>query len=184
MKLTDRERDRVLADFARKLERERDEAREELEAWLSEKGPDGWWVKFDEYKRQEELWTSAAAELRKQLAAERSLLENTIAECDQLRHDYNESRENHWNTLEMLRMAQDQRDALRGMLDAQEARHNAEKATIIERHDKLQSQLAAERALADRLAEDLNNLWHYYSLTGAAYEVVEAALAAWKEARK
>lgn len=30
----------------------------------------------------------------------------------------------------------------------------------------------------DRLAEVLNDLWHNYSLTGAAYELIEKALAA------
>ena len=32
----------------------------------------------------------------------------------------------------------------------------------------------------DRLAEVLNDLWHHYSLTGAAYELIEKALAAVK----
>jgi hypothetical protein len=32
----------------------------------------------------------------------------------------------------------------------------------------------------DRLAEVLNDLWHNYSLTGAAYELIEKALAAVK----
>ena len=37
----------------------------------------------------------------------------------------------------------------------------------------------AERALADRLAGTLSDLWR----NGAEYEAVEGALAAWKEAR-
>lgn len=49
---------------------------------------------------------------------------------------------------------------------------------------KYEKELNAERALADRLAKDLDDLWHRHSLTGAAYEVIESALAAWKEARK
>lgn len=40
-----------------------------------------------------------------------------------------------------------------------------------------------ERALADRLAADLNGLWHHYSQTEASYEVIDEALNAWKEAR-
>lgn len=44
--------------------------------------------------------------------------------------------------------------------------------------------LHEERALADRLAKDLNDLWYHRSLTGAAYEVIESAITAWEEARK
>jgi 1,6-anhydro-N-acetylmuramate kinase len=40
-----------------------------------------------------------------------------------------------------------------------------------------------ERALADRLADCLNNLWHHHSLTEASYDYIDEALAAWKEAR-
>jgi hypothetical protein len=36
------------------------------------------------------------------------------------------------------------------------------------------------REQRDRLAEVLNDLWHNYSLTGAAYELIEQALAAVK----
>lgn len=39
------------------------------------------------------------------------------------------------------------------------------------------------RALADRLANCLNNLWHHHSLTEASYDYIDEALAAWKEAR-
>lgn len=52
--------------------------------------------------------------------------------------------------------------------------------------DELREQLAAERALADRLASELSDLWHNYSLWCDAYddmEAMEAALTAWKEAR-
>jgi len=46
---------------------------------------------------------------------------------------------------------------------------------------KLQEQqLNDVRAERDRLAEVLNDLWHHYSLTGAAYELIEKALAAVK----
>ena len=44
-------------------------------------------------------------------------------------------------------------------------------------------QLAAERALADRLADDLNDLWHHYSLTSTGYNVVENGIAAHRAAR-
>jgi hypothetical protein len=44
--------------------------------------------------------------------------------------------------------------------------------------------IAAERALADRLAGALSDLWHHYDLTTGAYDAIESALAAWKEARK
>ena len=44
-------------------------------------------------------------------------------------------------------------------------------------------QLKAERALADRLAEAFKDLWDNHTMYGAGYEVVEKALAAWKEAR-
>jgi hypothetical protein len=40
--------------------------------------------------------------------------------------------------------------------------------------------LAAVTEQRDRLAEVLNDLWHHYSLTGAAYELIEKALAAVK----
>jgi hypothetical protein len=46
---------------------------------------------------------------------------------------------------------------------------------------KLQEQqLNDVRAERDRLAEGLNDLWHHYSLTGAAYELIEKALTAVK----
>ena len=49
--------------------------------------------------------------------------------------------------------------------------------------DRLEAQIDAERALADRLADALNDLWDNHTMYGAGYEVVEAALTAWKEAR-
>jgi len=49
--------------------------------------------------------------------------------------------------------------------------------------DRLEAELKSEHALADRLAADLNDLWHHYSQTEASYEVIDEALAAWKEAR-
>lgn len=52
---------------------ERDAAIEELEAWRSENGPDGWWVKHEEYTEQKEQWMNANAILREQLAAEQAL---------------------------------------------------------------------------------------------------------------
>jgi DNA topoisomerase IA len=45
---------------------------------------------------------------------------------------------------------------------------------------KLERELAAVTEQRDRLAEVLNDLWHNYSLTGAAYELIEKALAAVK----
>ena len=56
---------------------------------------------------------------------------------------------------------------------------NAEFAREIER------ELAAERALADRLAETLANVQGDYATTGAiTTPEVDTALTAWKEARK
>ena len=52
--------------------------------------------------------------------------------------------------------------------------------------DEAREQLTAERALANRLASELSDLWHNYSLWCDAYddmEAMEAALTAWKEAR-
>jgi hypothetical protein len=48
---------------------------------------------------------------------------------------------------------------------------------------KTLDKLSAERALADRLAEGFKDLWDNHTMYGAGYEVVEASLAAWKEAR-
>ena len=48
---------------------------------------------------------------------------------------------------------------------------------------ELREKLAAERALADRLAAAFKDLWDNHTMYGAGYEVVEKALAAWKEAR-
>jgi hypothetical protein len=45
---------------------------------------------------------------------------------------------------------------------------------------KLERELATVTEQRDRLAEVLNDLWHNYSLTGAAYELIEKALAAVK----
>lgn len=49
--------------------------------------------------------------------------------------------------------------------------------------DRLEAELDFERALADRLADCLNNLWHHHSLTEASYDYIDNALNAWKEAR-
>ena len=46
--------------------------------------------------------------------------------------------------------------------------------------DRLEAELAAVTEQRDRLAEVLNDLWHNYSLTGAACELIEKALAAVK----
>jgi hypothetical protein len=43
---------------------------------------------------------------------------------------------------------------------------------------KTLDKLSAERALADRLAEALRELWNNHTLHGAAYELIEKALAA------
>ena len=48
---------------------------------------------------------------------------------------------------------------------------------------ELREKLAAERALADRLAEAFKDLWDNHTMYGAGYEVVEKSLTAWKEAR-
>ena len=52
-----------------------------------------------------------------------------------------------------------------------------------ERECDLRGTLERERALADRLADCLNNLWHYHSLTEVSYDFIDNALDAWKEAR-
>ena len=49
----------------------------------------------------------------------------------------------------------------------------------LQKHAATARKLAAERALADRLAGTLSDLWR----NGAEYEAVEGAIAAWKEAR-
>ena len=49
--------------------------------------------------------------------------------------------------------------------------------------EEAKAELAAERALADRLAEAFKDLWDNHTMYGAGYEVVEKALTAWKEAR-
>jgi chromosome segregation ATPase len=53
-----------------------------------------------------------------------------------------------------------------------EANH---KATLV-----IERMFYEEREQRDRLAEALNDLWHYHSLTDAAYELIEKALAAVK----
>jgi 1,6-anhydro-N-acetylmuramate kinase len=52
-----------------------------------------------------------------------------------------------------------------------------------ERECGLRWEMERERAIADRLADCLNNLWHHHSLTEASYDYIDKALAAWKEAR-
>ena len=52
-----------------------------------------------------------------------------------------------------------------------------------ERECDLRGKMERERALADRLAEAFKDLWDNHTMYGAGYEVVEKALAAWKEAR-
>jgi chromosome segregation ATPase len=49
----------------------------------------------------------------------------------------------------------------------------AQKRIAIDERDEAREQ-------RDRMAEGLNDLWHHYSLTGAAYELIEKALAAVK----
>ena len=49
---------------------------------------------------------------------------------------------------------------------------------------RLECERDAERALADLLADCLNNLWHHHSLTEASYDYINNALAAWKESRQ
>ena len=60
---------------------------------------------------------------------------------------------------------------------------NNEQARLLgmsaERECDLRGKLERERALADRLAGTLSDLWR----NGAEYEAVEGALSAWKEAR-
>lgn len=61
----------------------------------------------------------------------------------------------------------------------------AEVKRLTKERDHSLAAMTAERdatiKLADDLAETLSDLWHHYSLTGAGYEVVESALAMWKE---
>jgi hypothetical protein len=45
--------------IAEELRKARDEAVAELEAWQSEKGPDGWWVKHEDHLAEKELWRNA-----------------------------------------------------------------------------------------------------------------------------
>lgn len=44
----------------------------------------------------------------------------------------------------------------------------------------MERELAEAREQRDKLADTLNDLWHNYSLTGAAYDLIEASLAAVK----
>ena len=61
--------------------------------------------------------------------------------------------------------------------------HHDEAERITNEIRRVSSVCRELREQRDRLAEALNDLWHNYSLTGAAYELIEKALAAWKEAR-
>ena len=54
---------------------------------------------------------------------------------------------------------------------------------MLEHAEKLERELAAERALADRLAEILEDIRHFYGIAECAKQPVTEALAAWKEAR-
>ena len=56
-------------------------------------------------------------------------------------------------------------------------------AEYYDRMTKLERERDAERALADRLADCLNNLWHHHSLTEESYDYIDNVLDAWKEAR-
>ena len=71
-------------------------------------------------------------------------------------------------------------------------RIEAELAAVTEQRDKVLEQIEANHKVTiiiermyyeakeqrDRLAEVLNDLWYNYSLTGAAYELIEQTLAA------
>jgi homospermidine synthase len=48
---------------------------------------------------------------------------------------------------------------------------------LADRCDRRTVELAEARAQRNRLKDAMNELWHYYSLTGAAYELIEKALA-------
>jgi hypothetical protein len=50
-------------------------------------------------------------------------------------------------------------------------------------YSDLRGELERERALADRLADCLNNLWQHHSLTEVSYDYIDNALDAWKEVR-
>lgn len=81
-----------------------------------------------------------------------------------------------WVPADFTRRLERERDEARERADTMFAKH----AEIL---DQYRRERDAERALADRLADCLNNLWHYHSLTEESYDYIDAPLAAWKEAR-
>ncbi len=88
-----------------KLAQERDAAIAELEAWRSEKGPEGWWVEHSDHMAQLEVWRDENAGLK-------DLLENTITERDRLKRNYDHERELRWQTLEKYRMHHEEAERL------------------------------------------------------------------------
>jgi uncharacterized coiled-coil DUF342 family protein len=70
-----------------------------------------------------------------------------------------------------------------GAINAERAESRGLRKAWVELDDKrqdLEKQLSTITEQRDKLAEVLNDLWHHYSLTGAAYELIEKALAAVK----
>jgi hypothetical protein len=62
-------------------------------------------------------------------------------------------------------------------LSAERQRERDMMKTIVDEQCRVSSVCRELREQRDRLAEVLNDLWHHYSLTGAAYELIEKALA-------
>lgn len=70
-----------------------------------------------------------------------------------------------------------------GAINAERAESRGLRKAWVELDDKrqdLEKQLSTITEQRDRLVEVLNDLWHHYSLTGAAYELIEKALTAVK----
>ena len=81
------------------------------------------------------------------------------------------------------------REQVKNLLSKMEGmgyRHSHLRCQIIQAENvthRYKDRLQSERALADRLADCLNNLWHHHSLTEASYDYIDNTLDAWKEAR-
>ena len=74
----------VSSNFSRKLERERDTAIAELEAWRNEKGPEGWWVKYEDHMAQLNEMTLRWERTNDLLFEERALTDRLAKELEEL----------------------------------------------------------------------------------------------------
>jgi uncharacterized protein (DUF3084 family) len=103
-------------------------------------------------------------------------LESVTEQRDEVRADLEFRRGLFQLQEQQLNDVRAERDGLgRDLSAVKEQRDTAQKAlfSAVDDYEKAIEQ-------RDRLAEVLNDLWHHYSLTGAAYELIEKALAAVK----